>query len=90
MLVESTGEQSATQGKEDGQTEPLTTNGSITIQGAGLINIRYEVGVFTSEDNKCPGFLDVYCKDPEYIPPPSPKSKEDDSSDTNCQRLGQR
>merc|ERR1712055_872704 len=29
----------------------------------------------TPEDSKCPGFLDVCCKDPDFIPPPPPKIK---------------
>merc|ERR1711892_332662 len=48
-------------------------NGSIITDGAGLIDIRNGFGVLTPEDSKCPGFLDVCCKDPDFVPPPPPK-----------------
>merc|ERR1711892_799070 len=50
-------------------------NGSIITDGAGLIDIRNGFGSLTPEDSKCPGFLDVCCKDPDFIPPPPPKIK---------------
>jgi len=50
-------------------------NGTIITDGAGLIDIRNGFGVLTPEDSKCPGFLDVCCKDPDFIPPPPPKIK---------------
>jgi len=50
-------------------------NGSIITDGAGLIDIRNGFGVLTPEDSKCPGFLDVCCKDPDFVPPPPPKLK---------------
>jgi len=50
-------------------------NGSIITDGAGLIDIRNGFGVLAPEDSKCPGFLDVCCKDPDFIPPPPPKIK---------------
>jgi len=50
-------------------------NGTIITDGAGLIDIRNGFGALTPEDSKCPGFLDVCCKDPDFIPPPPPKVK---------------
>ena len=50
-------------------------NGTIITDGAGLIDIRNGFGALTPEDSKCPGFLDVCCKDPDFIPPPPPKIK---------------
>ena len=46
--------------------------GTIITDGAGLIDIRNGFGALTPEDSKCPGFLDVCCKDPDFIPPPPP------------------
>jgi len=51
------------------------SNGTIITDGAGLIDIRNGFGALTPEDSKCPGFLDVCCKDPDFIPPPPPKVK---------------
>jgi len=48
-------------------------NGTIITDGAGLIDIRGGFGSLAPEDSKCPGFLDVCCKDPDFIPPPPPK-----------------
>merc|ERR1712029_612493 len=48
------------------------SNGTIITDGAGLIDIRNGFGALTPEDSKCPGFLDVCCKDPDFIPPPPP------------------
>merc|ERR1719245_462551 len=48
-------------------------NGTIITDGSGLIDIRNGFGVLTPEDSKCPGFLDVCCKDPDFVPPPPPK-----------------
>jgi len=49
-------------------------NGSIITDGAGLIDIRNGFGALSPEDSKCPGFLDVCCKDPDFIAaPPAPK-----------------
>merc|ERR1712236_16605 len=50
-------------------------NGTIITDGAGLIDIRNGFGALAPEDSKCPGFLDVCCKDPDFIPPPPPKIK---------------
>merc|ERR1712142_1376878 len=50
-------------------------NGTIITDGAGLIDIRNGFGSLAPEDSKCPGFLDVCCKDPDFIPPPPPKIK---------------
>merc|ERR1712198_214570 len=50
-------------------------NGTIITDGAGLIDIRNGFGSLASEDSKCPGFLDVCCKDPDFVPPPPPKIK---------------
>merc|ERR1712088_1098106 len=47
-------------------------NGSIITDGEGLIDIRNGFGILTPEDSKCPGFLDVCCKDPDFTPPPPP------------------
>merc|ERR1711971_316557 len=35
-------------------------------------DIRNGFGALTPEDSKCPGFLDVCCKDPDFVPPPPP------------------
>jgi len=48
-------------------------NGSIITDGAGLIDIRNGFGSLSPEDSKCPGFLDVCCKDPDFVAPPTPK-----------------
>jgi len=50
-------------------------NGTIITDGAGLIDIRNGFGSLAPEDSKCPGFLDVCCKDPDFVPPPPPKIK---------------
>merc|ERR1712119_37569 len=50
-------------------------NGTIITDGAGLIDIRNGFGALAPEDSKCPGFLDVCCKDPDFTPPPPPKIK---------------
>jgi len=47
-------------------------NGSIITDGGGLIDIRNGFGALDAEDGKCPGFLDVCCKDPDFVPPPTP------------------
>jgi len=47
-------------------------NGSIITDGAGLIDIRNGFGSLSPEDSKCPGFLDVCCKDPDFVAPPPP------------------
>merc|ERR1711874_243453 len=47
-------------------------NGTIITDGGGLIDIRNGFASLTPEDSKCPGFLDVCCKDPDFIPPPPP------------------
>ena len=51
-------------------------NGSIITDGAGLIDIRNGFGALNAEDGKCPGFLDVCCKDPDFVPPPTPPVKQ--------------
>jgi len=48
-------------------------NGTIITDGAGLIDVRNGFGALNVEESKCPGFLDVCCKDPDFIPPPPPK-----------------
>eukprot|EP00088_Acartia_fossae_P001385 TRINITY_DN1053_c0_g1_i4.p1 TRINITY_DN1053_c0_g1~~TRINITY_DN1053_c0_g1_i4.p1 ORF type:complete len:565 (-),score=223.37 TRINITY_DN1053_c0_g1_i4:192-1886(-) len=48
-------------------------NGTIITDGAGLIDIRNGFGSLNPEDSKCEGFLDVCCKDPDFVPPPPPK-----------------
>merc|ERR1711963_386700 len=47
-------------------------NGTIITDGAGLIDIRNGFASLNPEDSKCPGFLDVCCKDPDFVPPPPP------------------
>jgi len=47
-------------------------NGTIITDGGGLIDIRNGFGILSPEDSKCPGFLDVCCLDPDFIPPPPP------------------
>merc|ERR1712226_861775 len=47
-------------------------NGSIITDGGGLIDIRNGFGILSPAESKCPGFLDVCCKDPDFIPPPPP------------------
>merc|ERR1712130_521857 len=47
-------------------------NGTIITYGGGLIDIRNGFGILSPEDSKCPGFLDVCCLDPDFIPPPPP------------------
>merc|ERR1712145_794 len=47
-------------------------NGTIIADGGGLIDIRNGFGILSPEDSKCPGFLDVCCKDPDFVPPPPP------------------
>jgi len=46
-------------------------NGTIITDGAGLINIR----ILSPEESKCPGYMDVCCKDPDFIPPPPPPGR---------------
>merc|ERR1711971_682603 len=49
------------------------SNGSIITDGAGLIDIRNGFGALNPEESKCPGFLDVCRKDPDFVaPPPKP------------------
>merc|ERR1712121_390263 len=45
-------------------------NGFIITDGGGLIDIRNGFGILSPEDSKCPGFLDVCCLDPDFVPPP--------------------
>ena len=47
-------------------------NGSIITDGGGVIGIRNGFGALNAEDGKCPGFLDVCCKDPDFVPPKVP------------------
>merc|ERR1711910_108298 len=47
-------------------------NGSIITDGGGLIDIRNGFGILSPAESKCPGFLDVCCLDPDFIPPPPP------------------
>merc|ERR1712218_586079 len=47
-------------------------NGTIITDGGGLIDIRNGFGILSPDDSKCPGFLDVCCLDPDFIPPPPP------------------
>ena len=49
------------------------SNGSIITDGEGLIDVRGGFGNLNPTDSKCPGFLDVCCKDPNFIPPPPPR-----------------
>jgi hypothetical protein len=45
------------------------SNGTIITDGAGLIDIRNGFGALDAEHSKCPGFLDVCCKDPDHVAP---------------------
>ena len=46
-------------------------NGTIVIDdGAGLIDVRPGFPDPAALAIKCPGLLDVCCKDPDFIPPP--------------------
>jgi len=66
-------------------------NGSIITDGAGLIDIRNGFGSLSPEDSKCPGFLDVCCKDPEFeAPPPPPKAYRPKCGRRNIDGLGVR
>merc|ERR1711910_44394 len=47
-------------------------NGSVITDGGGLIDIRNGFGILSPEESKCPGFLDVCCRDPDFVPPPPP------------------
>jgi len=42
-------------------------NGSIITDGEGLIDIRNGFGTLSPEGSKCPGLLDVCCKDPQFV-----------------------
>ena len=44
--------------------------GTIITDGAGLIDVRGGFGNLSPENSKCPGFLDVCCKDPDFTAPP--------------------
>ena len=49
-------------------------NGTIITDGTGLIDIRNGFGKLDAEDGRCPGVLDVCCKDPDFeAPPPKPQ-----------------
>jgi secreted trypsin-like serine protease len=52
-------------------------NGTIITDGSGLIDIRNGFGALDAEDSKCPGFLDVCCKDPDFVAPPLPPKPEE-------------
>merc|ERR1711892_1629476 len=66
-------------------------NGSIITDGGGLIDIRNGFGALNAEDGKCPGFLDVCCKDPDFVPTPPPvKSYQPKCGQRNINRLGAR
>ena len=45
--------------------------------GIGLIDKRIDLNTvdLNPEDSKCPHYLDVCCKNPDFIPPPPPKIK---------------
>merc|ERR1719242_1998298 len=50
------------------------SNGTIITDGGGLIDIRNGFAALNPEESKCPGFLEVCCRDPDFVPPP-PKPK---------------
>ena len=50
------------------------SNGTIITDGGGLIDIRNGFAALNPEESKCPGFLEVCCRDPDFKPPP-PKVK---------------
>merc|ERR1712038_191831 len=65
-------------------------NGTIITDGAGLIDIRNGFGSLSVEDSKCPGFLDVCCKDPDFVAPPKPKEYRPKCGRRNVDGLGVR
>jgi len=44
--------------------------GTIITDGGGLLDVRGGFGNLSPENSKCPGFLDVCCKDPDFAAPP--------------------
>merc|ERR1719373_1184033 len=50
------------------------SNGTIITDGEGLIDIRNGFAALNPDESKCPGFLEVCCRDPDFKPPP-PKVK---------------
>ena len=50
-------------------------NGTIITDGAGLIDIRNGFAALDPEESKCPGFLEVCCRDPDFVPPPPPQQE---------------
>jgi hypothetical protein len=47
-------------------------DGTIITNGAGLIDIRNGFGNLDAQDATCQGFLDVCCKNPDFVEPPTP------------------
>merc|ERR1712158_112847 len=70
-VFENCADYTATQGYE-GVPYYQCHNGTIITDGGGLIDIRNGFGILSPEDSKCPGFLDVCCLDPDFVPPPPP------------------
>jgi len=66
------------------------SNGSIITDGAGLIDIRNGFAALNPEDSKCPGFLDVCCKDPDFVPPPPQPRYESKCGRRNINGVGAR
>jgi len=62
-------------------------NGEIITDGAGLIDIRNGFGALNAEDAKCPGFLDVCCKDPDHVAKPREPIHEPRCGRRNAQGL---
>merc|ERR1712088_1297172 len=58
---------------EDGYVAPddyQQTQGALTDKATS--NVENVFDILSPEDSKCPGFLDVCCLDPDFIPPPPP------------------
>ena len=66
------------------------SNGTIITDGAGLIDIRNGFAALNPEDSKCPGFLDVCCKDPDFVPPPPQPRYESKCGRRNINGVGAR
>lgn len=68
----------------------LCANGTIITDGAGLIDIRNGFGALDAADSKCPGFLDVCCKDADFVEPPKPQPYTPKCGRRNLKGLGAR
>ena len=66
------------------------SNGTIITDGAGLIDIRNGFAALNPEESKCPGFLEVCCRDPDFVPPPPPVKYVPGCGRRNLNGLGAR